>query len=51
VRAATSLAIARAARDEHRSACEFDAQDCPTCHDFAAAIRKAKDALRAAPVE
>jgi hypothetical protein len=50
-RAARSLAIARAARDEHRSSCEFDAQDCPRCHDLAAAIRKAKEALRLAPVE
>ncbi len=51
MRAATSLAIARAARDAHRTACEYDAQDCPTCNELANTIRKAKEALRVAPVE
>lgn len=51
VRAATSLAIARAARDAHRTGCEYDAQDCPTCHELAATIRKAKEALRVAPLD
>jgi hypothetical protein len=49
VRAATSLAIARAARDGHRSACEYDAQDCPKCRELVAAVRLAKEGLRAAP--
>ena len=51
VRAATPLAIARAARDSHRSACHYDAQDCPKCQELTAAIRRAKDAVRAAPTD
>lgn len=51
VRAATSLSTARAARDGHRSVCDYDAQDCPNCEELAAVIRQAKEALRGAPVE
>jgi hypothetical protein len=51
VRVATSLSIARAARDGHRSVCDYDAQDFPNCQELAAVIRQAKEALRVAPVE
>jgi hypothetical protein len=51
MRAAMSLAIARAARDAHRTACEYDAQDCPTCNELATMVRRAKEALRVAPAE
>lgn len=46
VHSARSLAIARAARDAHRSDCERDAFDCETCREHAAAVAKAKLALR-----
>jgi len=51
LRAATSLSIARAARDAHRSNCEYDAEDCPNCQELADVIRHAKEALRVAQVE
>jgi hypothetical protein len=51
VRSATSLAIARAARDAHRSACVYDADDCPRCQELGAGVRRAKEALHHAPVE
>jgi hypothetical protein len=50
VRAAFSVAIARAARDGHRSECAYDAVDCPKCQELGAAVLRAKAALRAAPV-
>jgi len=49
-RAAFSVAIARAARDGHRSECVYDAEDCPKCQEFGAAVLRAKVALRAALV-
>ena len=51
VRAASSLAIARAARESHRTVCEYDAQECPKCQEVAAAVRQAKVALRLAPTD
>ena len=51
IRAASSLAIARAARDGHRTVCEHDAPDCPKCQELADGVRHAKKALRVAPLE
>ena len=42
VRNARSLAIARAARDAHRSECELDAVACDACRAHARAIKSAK---------
>lgn len=45
LRRAYMLAIRRAARDAHRTACDRDAADCSTCCEHAAAIAEAKWAL------
>ncbi len=45
-RTSRRLAIARAARDAHRSDCDLDAVECDTCRAHAAAIANAKFALR-----
>ena len=42
VRHAFTLAIARAARDAHRSECELDAVECDACRAHARAIKDAK---------
>ncbi|MBC5804991.1 MAG: hypothetical protein GIW96_02045 [Candidatus Eremiobacteraeota bacterium] len=42
VRYAYTLAIRRAARDAHRSACDWDAVECEICREHARAIADAK---------
>lgn len=45
LRSAQVVAIRRAARDAHRSVCDYDAVECSICREHARAIAAAKVAL------
>ncbi|MGP6190429.1 MAG: hypothetical protein ACLPSH_10200 [Vulcanimicrobiaceae bacterium] len=48
LRAAHAVAIARAARDEHRADCGREVTECPRCLELAALVQRAKHSLCAA---
>ncbi len=45
LRAAQAVAVARAARDEHRAHCPWDVAECPRCIEPAALVKQAKQSL------
>ncbi len=45
LRAARTVAVARAARDEHRANCPWDVAECPRCIELAALVQQAKQSL------